>query len=344
MILKDILSRDNNNIDIFRVFASFMVIYGHAYALLPTEGERDLVGVALGFDYSGSLAVKIFFFLSGLVVTNSLLEKNNVLIFVISRFFRIWPALIVVLLVSTFLLGPALTDQHLSEYFQNKIIYEYFYQGILMDVKFDLPGVFQKNAFHSINGSLWSIPFEVSAYFVLVATFLIGALRSKIFSILIFLLILMDPIFGNKLLFTWLPRNQEITLLAPCFAFGSLLAIYKENIKINGSVIAGSWILWFVFRDSAYNFYFLYFPIFVTVIYLASRRLIVKIKPPIDISYGVYLWGWPVQQVLAVVFFDCGILFNQLFSILASSILGFASWHLIEKRFIKIGSVLGRNI
>ena len=49
-----------------------MVIYGHAYALLPTEGSIDPIGKLLGFDYSGSLAVKIFFFLSGYLITTLL--------------------------------------------------------------------------------------------------------------------------------------------------------------------------------------------------------------------------------------------------------------------------------
>ncbi|WP_370600237.1 acyltransferase family protein [Pseudomonas nitroreducens] len=77
MLLSNVLRKENNNLDIFRVVAAVMVIYGHAYALLPVEGQRDIVGKLLVFDYSGSLAVKIFFFLSGLVVTNSLIEKKG---------------------------------------------------------------------------------------------------------------------------------------------------------------------------------------------------------------------------------------------------------------------------
>ena len=78
MLLSNVLKKENNNLDIFRVVAAVMVIYGHAYALLPIDGQKDIVGRLLVFDYSGSLAVKIFFFLSGLVVTNSLIEKKDV--------------------------------------------------------------------------------------------------------------------------------------------------------------------------------------------------------------------------------------------------------------------------
>ena len=64
MRLSDLLQRDNNNLDIFRLIAAALVIYGHAYAIAPQEGHSDVLARLLGYDYSGSLAVKLFFFLS----------------------------------------------------------------------------------------------------------------------------------------------------------------------------------------------------------------------------------------------------------------------------------------
>lgn len=163
MLLSNVLRKENNNLDVFRVVAAVMVIYGHAYALLPIEGQNDIVRKLLVFDYSGSLAVKIFFFLSGLVVTNSLILKKGVRQFLISRFFRIWPALAVVLAVMAFIFGPLLSTHSTLEYFSNTEVYEYFLRGLVMDLRYDLPGVFQNNAFKAVNGSLWSIPCEVYA-------------------------------------------------------------------------------------------------------------------------------------------------------------------------------------
>ena len=75
MRLAEILPRGANNLDLFRIIAAAMVIFGHAYALVPVSGQSDPLAQWLGFDSSGSLAVKVFFLLSGLVVTNSLLDK-----------------------------------------------------------------------------------------------------------------------------------------------------------------------------------------------------------------------------------------------------------------------------
>lgn len=122
MLLENILKKGNNNLDLFRLIAACMVIFGHAYALLPGYGA-DPIGKLLGFDYSGSLAVKIFFFISGMLVTSSLLQKRSISQYVSARFFRIWPALIVVLLITTFILGPFFYNiANLGLFFQSRYV------------------------------------------------------------------------------------------------------------------------------------------------------------------------------------------------------------------------------
>jgi peptidoglycan/LPS O-acetylase OafA/YrhL len=342
MLLSSVLRKENNNFDLFRVVAAGMVIYGHAYALLPAQGQQDIVARLLGFAYSGSLAVKIFFFLSGVVVTHSLMEKKDVRRFLVSRFFRIWPALAVVLAAWAFVLGPALSTHSMRDYFSSPAVYEYFLRGLLMDMRYELPGVFQGNAHKAANGSLWSIPFEVYAYLALIAVFLLGVLRSRPLSLALFLVILVDPVIGNKVLFTWLPQNPELTLIAPCFALGALLVLFKDRIEIHLAGFVGAWVLFYLFAASSFKFYFFYFAAFYSVLYLSSRAMVVRFKPRVDISYGLYLWGWPVQQVMAQFFPEHGIRFNQVASILVAALLGYASWRLVESRFVRLGSGWGR--
>ena len=61
MILSEILKKERNNMDVFRFIAACSVIYGHAWAILGVGGHQDIVARLLVFDYSGSLAVKLFF-------------------------------------------------------------------------------------------------------------------------------------------------------------------------------------------------------------------------------------------------------------------------------------------
>lgn len=161
---------------------------------------------------------------------------------------------------------------------------------------------------------------------------------------MLFSVILIDPLVGNKLLFTWLPQNPEITLLAPCFAAGSIFTLFKDKIEIDIRGLAGVWFFYFLFRVSPYNFYFFYLAIFYSILFISSRKILVRFKPSIDISYGLYLWGWPVQQVMAQYFPEHRIWFNQIASTIIAAFFGFFSWHLIESRFIKIGVNFGKRI
>jgi peptidoglycan/LPS O-acetylase OafA/YrhL len=117
MCLSDVLKRGANNFDILRLIAALAVIAGHAYAIAPQPPLQDGIAQILHFDYSRSLAVKFFFFLSGLLVTNSIISNSNPFQFLTKRAFRIFPALFVCLLIAVFIIGPMYTTLPLKQYF-----------------------------------------------------------------------------------------------------------------------------------------------------------------------------------------------------------------------------------
>ena len=344
MKLSYILEKKNNNLDIFRVIAAFMVIYGHAYAILPTQGKSDFLRQLLGFDYSGSLAVKVFFFISGLLVTNSLLENRNVFQFIINRVFRIWPAFLLVLAISAFFLGPLLTQNSFQDYFSSPVVYDYFVRGSIMDVRFYLPGVFQNNSFKAVNGSIWTIPWEVKAYLFILATFILKILNFRIVALIFCLLIMFSPFLSESLNLTAISKNPAVYLLWPCFAIGSIFSVYKKEISVNLTGVCLLWIVYYLFQSNTYNFYSFYLALFYSIVYISSLSWFLKLKPRFDISYGVYLWGFPVQQILAQYFSDFGIFFNQIGSILVTSVIGLISWKFFENPAIKIGRNFGKSM
>ncbi|MDI2089803.1 acyltransferase family protein [Commensalibacter oyaizuii] len=345
MLLKNLLHKENNNLDIFRLLAALMVIYAHTYPLLPIAGKQDPLFTLLSFEDIGGLAVKIFFFLSGLVVTNSLLTKRNVIAFVISRIFRILPALLTVLVATTFIIGPVVSTFSLHRYFTTQLTYVYFFKNIFLQSEFFLPGVFQSNAYTVVNGSLWTLPIEASCYIVLATLFLIGIFRYKPLCLVVFVIIILDPIFDNHLLITcFADKDHHSTLLAPCFAFGCLLSVYKDFIKINLSLVVATTLLYFLFRNSSYNFYFFYLCIFTFILYSSSTKLCIHLKPSADVSYGIYLWSFPIQQIMIIHFAKYGILFNQVTTMLIATGFGLISWYLIEKRCIAFGQYINKNL
>lgn len=338
MLLKQLLQRDNNNLDLVRLIAACMVIYGHANAFLPPErAGGDWVASLLGFDYSGSLAVKMFFFLSGLVVTNSLLEKQSLLQFLMARFFRVWPALMIVLVCCAFVIGPLVTTLALGDYFFDPRTWSYVSGGALMKMRFTLPGVFEGHVADGVNGSLWSIPYEVSAYWMLAALFALGLHRYRWLAIGVVLLISIDPLLPQSLLFSWRSPNAEINSLFPCFAIGALMALFKEQIRIGPGVVFGSLALFILMPKTLYAHYLFYIALFFGILYFFSRPWLTRWRPTADISYGVYLWGWPIQQLLVHVLPDMDVQLHRFSTMILACCVGWVSWHALEKRCVQWG-------
>ena len=338
MRLSILLQRDHNNLDIFRLVAACMVIYGHAYAIAPEPGQSDAIGRWLVFDYSGSMAVKVFFFLSGLVVANSLLARRHVGHFCVSRFFRIWPGLLAVVVLCAALLGPFVSALPTAEYFVQPQTYKYVLRNAMLRVEYSLPGVFLSNAYPGVvNGSLWSIPHEVAAYLALLVLFVMGLLRARWLAWLGFAVLLAGPVLTR----TWLlgpgAMPSDLALLLPCFAAGALLALHKDQVHTNIYFAGGLVVLYLMLRPWPHSIYFFYAALFASILALAGQPWLVRWRLPTDVSYGVYLWGFPVQQTLVHLIPDHGLRFNQGVSLIVALVLGWASWHGIEKHGVALG-------
>ncbi len=340
MRLDQVIERNHNNLDFFRVLCAALVVYGHSFALFPDVLKTDAVARWVGFTYSGALAVKVFFFISGLVVTNSLLTKKDPVAFVISRVFRIWPALALVLVMSAYVIGPMFTTLDVAAYLQQPGVFKYVADGLKLNTQYYLPGVFVGTGSAAVNGALWSIYYEVVAYVVLLTVFLLGVLKSPLAAVVVFAMVVVDSVLTDKFLFTTIWNNPEVTQLAPCFALGVLAALFKQRIPVNFQVALGFVLLYGLFRKHTYNYYFFYLCVFYVVVYLSSLDVFLKIKSRTDISYGMYLWGWPVQKIVFIYLASYGLLANQVVSVALTALMGFVSWHVIEKHGVRWGSAL----
>ena len=98
------ISNRHNNFNVIRFFAAVMVIYGHMCSLIGI-GQFSVMKQAVS-----GLGVKIFFVISGYLITKSFLSDSNALRYSIKRFFRIMPGLAVIVVLTTFIFGPFLTD------------------------------------------------------------------------------------------------------------------------------------------------------------------------------------------------------------------------------------------
>lgn len=105
-----------NNLTALRWLAALMVLYGHAFVFL---GQHE--PLFLGMIPLGPLGVWIFFAISGYLIMQSWTHDPHLLRFLFKRVLRIFPALIVCILLSILVLGPSLTTLDVAEYFKNPI-------------------------------------------------------------------------------------------------------------------------------------------------------------------------------------------------------------------------------
>ena len=346
--LGDVLTRGSNNFDLLRLLAATAVIYGHAFALHGNPVGSDILHRFTGL-HAAEWGVKTFFFLSGLLVVNSVLSDGNALHYAIKRILRIWPALILVTLVSVFVMGPALSTVSMSVYFDSSEPWDFLRRMVTFRIwgnnSMGLPGVFETNPYPLVvNAPLWTLSVEAYAYILIYALFLIGAFKKES-AVLVFGLFLIDSLLPQKVIFYWLPSNSPDFAAIPfCFALGGLLAVFKDNIRINIPLIIGVILLSDLLGGGPHASYLRYTVMFLLVIYVFSMSLATRLPRLPDISYGTYLWGWPVQQIVLHLYPGVSFGLNLLLTLALVYAAAVASWYLVELRCLKFGqSIVRRN-
>src|SRR5690349_21680692 len=159
------MEQKQNNFDGLRIVAAVMVLVSHQFALLQLPQPEIYSGMSLG-----GVAVLVFFSISGYLVAQSWTNDPNVVRFAAKRLLRVWPALAVATGVAALIVGPIVTSLPLRAYFAAPDFQSYFL--MLRFRQWDqLPGVFDTLPFaHAVNGSLWTIPYEVRWYlFMMIA-------------------------------------------------------------------------------------------------------------------------------------------------------------------------------
>ncbi len=177
MRLSDVCEDRDNNFNLIRFIAAVAVLISHSFPLSNTGLDDPLINL-IGMS-AGNIAVDVFFLSSGFLVTRSLLMSQSIKTFLRSRALRIYPALWVMLLITVFVLGPLITESKIIEYFSDPMTWKYLFRNatMILPAKHELPGVFLDNPYgRAVNGSLWTLPFEIKLYIAL-------ALLMRIFSI-----------------------------------------------------------------------------------------------------------------------------------------------------------------
>jgi peptidoglycan/LPS O-acetylase OafA/YrhL len=336
-----------NNFDFLRLLFAIFVIITHSYPLSGDKGWDwlgELSNGNLQFSYIG---VKGFFIISGYLIFQSLLRSKHWVDYFWKRVLRLFPGLFVVL-VLTVLLAPLVYESPMF-YFENRKVYTYIIRNItLFQLQYSIPGVFDTNIYGSaINGSLWTICYEFAMY-ILLSFLLFFRSQKKLLGF--FLLMVFSGFFVYHFLFsTAFPfhfydlSSAHLSELGLFFLGGSLLAFFNfRAFPYFDTILVLSGVLLLcseVFVQDPFIFRILLWPVFIIGIGEQVTPVLSQIGVRVgDLSYGIYIYGFPIQQTL-MHYFRLEAIELMVLSVPIAMFFGYWSWHFIEKKMLRFKNI-----
>lgn len=336
--LEQAMSAKGDNLLLLRLIAASAVIYGHSYAICGIGGAMDHISrLGIGYAlYSGSIAVQVFFAISGFLVTGAWLRRPDLGFFLRSRALRIVPAYLACLLVTTLVIGTAVTELPREQYLAAPDTWRYIWKNITfpIDMVWTLPGVFASHPLpNTVNGSLWTLVVEVRVYVWLALLGVLGVLDTR--ERFICAAALLAAALYAPFVLPMMPMD-EFLRLGGFFLAGSAFYRFRDLVPFHGAFVpllavaaalahGSDWFMPLYGLTLCYAvFWFAYGPRFL----LGFNRFG-------DYSYGVYLWGFPIQQLVANALPVPTPTRITLIALPLAVAAGALSWHLVEKPLLR---------
>jgi peptidoglycan/LPS O-acetylase OafA/YrhL len=335
------VSHRRNNFDTLRLLAAMFVIFSHAFGFCSVP---DPVAKYTGRLPGGQLAVYIFFVMSGYLILESWYRKPELNAFLMKRMLRIFPALIVVILLTVFLFGPLLTELTLKEYFSSTSTWTYFINISLWKMQFNLPGISYNHLPVTLNAPIWTLFFEFLMYLSIACFGMLGFFKiksKKIFFIwMLFSCCIIADMYGvPQGLFILKISASSLVRFFIYFYLGALYRYYAKEKKMN-VLFALIFLAATIFNRQTIWFNF-FAPLFVTSFVFwfgfMGRHPLKGIVKKGDFSYGLYIYGYIIQNFVQH-FFDCRLQLPLKIALSIALTLPFAwfSWRFIESKALKL--------
>ena len=336
-----LVAQGPNNFDAIRIAMALLVVWSHSFALyLGTEADEPIALLTGGAFNAGNLGVDVFFMVSGLLITQSFERSSSRWRFMQKRVARIYPGYLVATGLCAFVLLPCYAGVHYSLATIGKTLgLNMLLQGWFVD-----PNPFVHNPGQTLNGALWSIPFEFWCYLGVLAVGTLGLLRRARrvwlllgYGVVIALHVWCDAT-GRK------PGGGFVGVIIgwpylwmrmlPCFMAGMLVYLYREELPRSGWLAAAG-VLALIGAAHWSNLavdVLSPFTIAYAMFYLAFNTRVFNAARYGDFSYGTYLYAFPIQQLLIANLnlpFPIFIATSMVLALMA----GVISWHGVEKWF-----------
>lgn len=308
-----LVRQGENNFNAIRIAMALLVVWSHSFALyFGSERAEPISFLTSGVFNAGNLAVLVFFMVSGFLITQSFERSSSPWSYLKKRVARIHPGYLVAMGLCAFVLVPLYAGSRYSLGSVGKtIVLNLLLQGYSAN-----GAPFVHNPSHTLNGSLWSIPYEFWCYLGVLAIGVGGLLKANrrilllTFTIILMLLHSWVEFSGKQpgwhLIGAIIGWPYEWFIVLPCFLAGSLTYLYRDLIPRRGAwvlfgvlLLVGSSHLPVTMHDRA-AINAILFPLVIsyTTFYIAFSEHTWEGARYGDFSYGTYLYAFPIQQLL----------------------------------------------
>jgi len=290
------LERDQPNaLNFLRLVFATTVLFAHSWAF-GCFGVDPLGALLSGIGDAAGNAVNGFFVISGFLITGSWLSGRGADSYLRARVARIWPAFAVAFVVSALIAALAAGGDWL--HYLRSIPKQSWFVGIFTLDPFELERAlsFAHNPYpHTVNGPMWTIRIEFCCYMAVALVGSVGVFRRRwlvaLFTAFAISLAAYEQAFVPLAWMRW-------ARFASFFSAGALLYLYRHHIPKSPWLALAC--IAFLFASKYLSFYFT-MPLAGTylIFYAAysAPQWLKRMGAHNDISYGVYLYGGPLQQL-----------------------------------------------
>jgi peptidoglycan/LPS O-acetylase OafA/YrhL len=308
--------------------------------------------------------VNVFFVISGYLISKSYLNNPSFKIYFASRALRIFPGLIVVVLFAAWVVGPLFTQLPVMEYLAHPRTWSYLENISLIKLQDTLPGVFvgvtKAGVEQKVNAPLWTLVFEFMMYIVVFAYGALGLLkksRAGMMVQVVVYLVMAVSLFRPDLLrehFDLVNRFVNLEVFAKFYVYfftGVWLMYFLKQVPLKWYIGVALVLLWIALRPTLLFDLISLVTVSYLVFYLAyyPKPLGAVITRRGDFSYGIYIYGYIVQNIVQLYVGNSIPVFPKALLMIACTVpFAMASWFLIEKKALalkkKLATPLGGSL
>lgn len=333
-----------NAFGVLRLLFASLVIVAHTPALIDGNRDREPLHRLFGTITFGELAVDCFFLVSGYLIVGSYQKNPAPWFFMQKRILRIYPAFIVASLVCILVVAP-LGGAWLEP---DQLVIAGLRLVTLQPA--EVAGAFAGTHEAALNGSMWTIAYEFRCYLLVLGLGMAGAFRHVWLIAALAISAAAIELSGLgaslaqftyklPLYYYWLGDLHGMLRLVPIFLVGSIFYLCRDRIRFSrvGMAIAACLLTGCLFVDTLAEPGLAIFGGYLVfgAAQWGGDTVLSRINNEDDISYGLYLYAWPVEKLIFWFLPGFGLWAAGILTWMGAAFLGFTSWHLLEKPVMK---------